>query len=332
MNVNYYPGDEWEISEDRLSLCEKKIDQIIRTKYKNIKGVIILRNGYLAYEKYYNGGSISNDYHIASVTKSFISALIGIALDKGYIKSLDQKVLDFFPEYSCEPQEFIKKSITIEDLLTMSAPTLLRSTKSGNEALDRLRRQKNWINFILDQLGKKRTSENFFYSTSNSHLLSAILERVTDLSTREFANKYLFQPLNIRNVCKVDMNNFSLNDVFRKEMSGWINDPQGITTGGWGLSLSCRDLAKFGLLYLNYGLWKDSQVVSEEWVKKSTKLKNDNYGYLWWIFRNEKIYAALGSGGNGIWVSPAKKMVVAVTAEIVRKPNNFMDVIREIVL
>ncbi len=284
MRRTYWPTEQWKtVKPGAVGLDPGKLaslEQIIQAQYRHIKSIIIIKEGSIIFERYYNGHSSDDTHNVSSVTKSFISALIGIAIDKGYIKSTDQKVLDFFPEYHCRPEDIIKKSITIKHLLTMTAPTMLKSAASGNEALDRLRRQPDWCSFILDQLGKSTKPEKFYYSTSNTHLLSAIITRTTGLSSCEFANTHLFKPIGIKEIPDHKMQSFTLDDVFGKNISGWIKDPQGNTTGGWGLTISSRDMARFGFLYLNKGVWNNKQIISERWIDLSTEYNSNDYGYL----------------------------------------------------
>ena len=121
------------IQEEKLV----EMDKVIPVLYKNLNGIIVIRSNKTVFERYYNGYQKEDTCHIASVTKSILSALIGIAVDQGYIKSLDQKVLDFFPDYVCHPSEVVKKSITIRHLLTMRAPYLFKPMQEPMEKMVR---------------------------------------------------------------------------------------------------------------------------------------------------------------------------------------------------
>jgi CubicO group peptidase (beta-lactamase class C family) len=343
--LKYFPSLEWEKKEpEDLNISSKNLAEMeheIKTKYKNINSVILLRNGFIVYEKYYNGYNINDTHHVASVTKSVVSALIGIAIDKGYIKSIDQKIIDFFPEYNFSGANFLhKRIINIQHILNMTAPFSWKTNLFGFEPLDRFRRQKNWINFILDILGKNGKIGKFQYSSVGVHLLSAIISKTTGMCSREFANKFLFEPTGMKTIPEFKMKSFHLDDVFGKNVRGWIHDPQGITIGGWGLTITPRDMARFGLLYLNNGKWENKQIISEEWIKNSTAMipgkqifleklnKNsanisflDKYGYLWWGFEINKIsgFTAAGSGGNHIFCIPDKNIILVIASKIVQK-------------
>jgi CubicO group peptidase (beta-lactamase class C family) len=324
---DYWPTKEWQtVDPANTGMDPKKfldLEQMIKSQYKNINGIIIIRKGFMVFEKYFNGFGPNDTHNVTSVTKSFLSALIGIAIDKGYIKSVDQKALDFFPEYVTGAGDIQKRTITIRHLLTMTATIGSKTTGNKWEPLDRLRRQRDWVKYILDILGIGQSGK-FQYSTAGAHLLSAIITRSTGMCAREFANKYLFEPIGIKEIPDYGMKSFQLDDVFGKNVTGWIKDPQGNTTGGWGLTISPRDMARFGFLYLNRGFWDNKQIVSEKWIDESLAMNSNKYGYLWWLRDEEGIFSfsALGSGGNGICCIPEKDLVVAMASKIVMKPRD----------
>jgi CubicO group peptidase (beta-lactamase class C family) len=329
MRRDYWPTREWRTaSPASLGVDPEKLtslEQMINSQYRNINGIVIVRKGYIAFEKYYNGCTPADTHSVASVTKSFTSALIGVAIDAGYIQDVHQKVLSFFPEYTPDACDFLKRSITLRQLLTMTAPFAWKTAdKRNSEPLDRLRRQRDWVAYILNLLGLNGQPGGFQYCTAGAHLLSAIITRTTGMCAREFANERLFRPTGIRQIPDHPMKSFQLEDVFGKNVTGWIKDPGGNTVGGWGLTITPRDMARFGFLYLNRGVWEDKQVISESWVEESTAPNSNNYGYLWWL-RNEGgvlIYSALGSGGNVICCIPEKDLVVAIASKIDMKPRD----------
>jgi CubicO group peptidase (beta-lactamase class C family) len=318
------------MSRDKLS----DLTQELETQYRNINGLVIVRKGYIAFEKYSNGFGPNDTHHVASVTKSVISALIGVAIDKGYIKSVDQKVLEFFPEYTVGANDFVKRSITIRHLLTMTAPYAWKTNNALRfEPLDRLRRQRDWVTYTLNILGQGGPIGRFQYCTAGPHLLSAILTKTTKLSAREFANQHLFGPLGIQEIADNPMQACGLEDVFLK-VKGWIHDPSGYTVGGWGLTITPRDMARLGYLYLNGGVWDGKQVISKAWIDESTALNQNKYGYLWWL-RDENgvsAFSALGSGGNVICCIPQKDMVVTVASKVTGKPYDPWTLIEDFIL
>lgn len=340
MQRNYWPTTEWQsVNPAILRMNVEKLSElepIIKSEYSNISGIVVVRNGYIAYERYFNG-YISNDtHHVASVTKSIISSLIGIAIDAGYIKNVNQKVLDFFPEYISDDTDIQKREITIRHLLTMTAPYPF---DDWQEPLDKMCMQPDWIKYTLDMLGRKGSIGDFKYSTAGAHLLSAIITRSTGKSAHEFANEYLFEPIGIKEIPDYKMEAFGFEDLFGKNVKGWVKDPNGNSTGGWGLTLTPRDMARFGFLYLNHGIWNNRQIISGAWIDESTSQNSKTlingsiakYGYLWWLREEEGVfsYLALGDGGNVICCIPEKDLVVAIASEFMFNPHDRWTLIKE---
>lgn len=331
MQRDYWPTQEWRTTDPaRVGIDPEKfldLEQMIKSQYRNINGIVVARKGYIVFERYYNGYGPLDAHHVASVTKSVISALVGIAIDAGYIKSVDQNVLDFFPEYVPGAGDIQKRTITIRHLLTMTAPfpfSWKEGDRRGHEPLDRLRRQRDWIMYILNLMGQNGQPGRFQYYTAGAHLLSAIITCTTGNCAREFANECLFRPIGMRKIPDYNMESFGLDDVFGKNLKGWIKDPQGNTVGGWGLTMTPRDMARFGFLYLNRGIWDDKQIISETWIDESTAMNANGYGYLWWLREEDSTcaYSALGDGGNVICCIPEKDLVVAISSEIISKPRD----------
>jgi CubicO group peptidase (beta-lactamase class C family) len=288
-----------------------KLEQIIESiKQQNIAihSTLIIRHGYLIFEKYLNleeylGHMQSNQdnmHSLYSVTKSFTSALIGIAIEEGYIDNTSLKVVDFFPESTIENLDSRKKNMTLHHLLTMTTG-FEWDEWTGDRAL-KMMRSANPVEYMLDLPMKNEPGTVLTYCTGASHLLSAIIQKTTGKTTLEFARKYLFIPLGIFDV-------------------QWTYDQQYIYHGGHGLSLASRDMAKFGHLYLNNGTWNGKQIVSTDWVTKSTQSynffhENSGYGYQWWIFPQSNVYYASGLYGQSIYVAPENDVVVVFTADI----------------
>lgn len=345
---DYWPTKEWKTTEptavgmDPEKLSE--LEDIIKSKHKNISGIVVVRKGYIAFEKYYNGFSPLDTNNVASVTKSFISALIGITLGAGYLKSVDQKVMDFFPDYVTTKDDIQKRTVTVKHLLTMTAPFAFswKGNRGGQEPLDRMRRQRDWVKYILNLMGRKGESGVFQYSTAGTHLLSAIITRITGKSAREFANEHLFRPIGMREIPDHEMKSFTIDNVFGKNVTGWIKDPTGNSTGGFGLTLTPRDMARFGFLYLNRGTWNNKQILSEKWIEESTTMHSETmidktiakYGYLWWLREDDgnSMYLALGNGGNVICCNQKKDLVVVIASKIVRNSTDRWSLIKEYIL
>jgi CubicO group peptidase (beta-lactamase class C family) len=291
---DYWPTNDWRESTPGEQGVDSEYFDLLREHIKDnlphMRSVLVIRHGYLIFEEYYQGAP--NDYqNVASATKSIISALIGIALQEGYIKSVEQKAVDFYPEYVTPNTDPQIKHITIEHLLTMTSGLEMESNYG-----------EDWIKSTLEQSISSRPGKVFHYNDSAAHLLSGILTRTTHMTALEFGNKYLFQPLGIPTPI-------------------WETDPQGNNVGGDGLSLRPREMAKFGYLYLNQGFWDGKLLVPAEWVRVSTQkhaeadILNDDYGYLWWVTTVEghAAYYAAGFGGQFIYVVPDLDLVVVMT-------------------
>lgn len=308
------------------------LEKIINNSYKNTTGIVILKNGKTLYESYFNGYTAAEAVHVASVTKSIFSALIGIAIENGYIKSIDQKVLDFFPDYTIHSNENTIQNVTIKHMLTMTAPY-----KYITEPYEEFFASENWINAALDLLGGKGRIGQFTYSAIiGTHILAGILVKATGQTVFDFAAEKLFSPLDIQVAHNVVLHNKEEQLAFftDKKVSGWVSDPQGINTAGWGLTLTPMDMAKIGQLYLQGGIWKGRQIIPVGWISESTKEHSSwdklSYGYMWWIIDDrEQIYAAMGDGGNVIYVNTKKKMVVSIASFFIPRAKDRIKLIQE---
>jgi CubicO group peptidase (beta-lactamase class C family) len=310
------------------------LEKILNSSYSNTTGLVVLKNGKTLYENYFNKYTAANSIHVFSVTKSIISILIGIAIDKGYIKSIDQKVLDFFPDYAVGKEEKTIQNVTIKDMLTMTAPYKYKS-----EPYTEYFASDNWVNSALDLLGGKEKIGEFRYAPLiGPDILSGILVKTTGQSVLDFATEYLFLPLEINVKGTVVFHNKEEQLAWYKEKNvrGWVADPQGVNTAGWGLTLTPMDMAKIGQLYLNEGMWDGKQIIPAWWIAESTKEHSRwneyklSYGYLWWIIDEKKpIYAAMGDGGNVIYVNTKKKLVVSIAALFMPSAKDRLKLIKE---
>lgn len=309
-----------------------ELEKVIYSDYSNTSGIIVQKNGMKVYENYFNGYTSDTAFHVFSVSKSIISVLIGIAIDKGYIKGIDQKVLDFFPDYTPKRGEKMAQRVTIRDMLTMTTPFKYKSapyTKYFTSA--------SWVKSALDLLGGKGEIGQFRYTPLiGPDILSGILTNVTGQSVLGFASENLFSPLGIDITQNVVFHSKEEQLSIMKDHheSGWVVDPQGINTAGWGLFIKPDDMAKIGQMYLNRGTWNGRQLVSAEWVNESTAVHSHwdklLYGYLWWIIdEDEHSFAAMGDGGNVIYINPAKNLVVAIASLFIPKAKDRIELIKK---
>lgn len=312
-----------------------QMEKVINSSYSNIGGMIVLKKGEAVYEKYFNGCTVGDTFHIFSVTKSIISILVGIAIDQGHIKSIDQKVLDFFPDYIVKRGEQTIQKITLKDLLTMTAPY-----KYKVEPYTEFFTSEDWVKASLDLLGGQGRIGEFKYTpVIGPDIFSGILIKATGLSVLDFANKYLFEPLGIIVKDNIIFHNKEEQLAFyeAKNIKGWVVDPTGVNTAGWGLNLTPMDMAKLGQLYLGGGMWKGKQLISSAWIKDSTgehsRWGKLAYGYLWWIVdETEYAYAAMGDGGNVIYVNPKKEMVISIASYFVKNAKDRLKLIQEYIV
>lgn len=312
-----------------------RLEKMIQTGFRNIGGMIVQKDADVVYENYWNESNQTTGFHIFSVTKSIVGLLIGIALEQGAIESLDQKVLEFFPEFQVKRGDTTIQQITLRHLMTMTAPY-----KFKKEPYQDYFTSEDWVKFSLAQLGGKGKIGEFRYAPIiGPDILSAILVRTTNQSVKEYEQKYLFDPLGIQiGDTKIFADKKEqLAWYEEKDTSGWVASPTGIHTAGWGLSLTVSDMARIGQLCLQKGNWNGIQVIPEGWIQNCTSAQQRmhplSYGYLWWVVdEKEHSFVALGDGGNGIYVNPARQLVVAVAARMTKRACDLVKFIKKYVL
>jgi CubicO group peptidase (beta-lactamase class C family) len=301
----YWPTTGWRsATPEEQGMDSEKLAQMvehIQQTALDLHSLLIVRNGYLVSELYTYPNSAGQDHWIASVTKSVIGALVGIAIQKGAIKDVHQSLFSLLPEEGVANLDEKKKAITLEDLLTMTSGLDCHENPAPGEAF--MQASQNWVKFMLDLPMAAQPGTKFNYCTTAVQLISAILQKTTGMSAREFANQNLFAPLGIGPITE----------------ARWPSDPQGVTVGGYGITLTSGEMAKLGLLFLNQGQWDGKTIVPAGWVAASTASHSNQgdkkeYGYLWWIDPQGKWYAALGRAGEHIFVYPAENLVVVFTS------------------
>jgi len=312
------PGESWKVSTPE----EQGLDPaLVAELYLNaaemerLYGLLIVKNGHLVAEGYFNEGSVEQKALLQSVGKSYTSALTGIALEQGYLSGMDQKMLDFFPEFVDKITDPRKKQITIRDMLQMRAGYPWEETSP--ELFDTLCngfRPSHLVDFTLN--GDPGT--DFAYSNLTSHLLGIIVARASGKDFKSYAQVNLFSPLGV------------------EVGEPWWQDWEGYYTGHGGVRFTLRDVAKFGMLYLNDGKYNGKQIVSSDWVHNSLKTYSESvssgapksgrigryfseigYGYQWWSARvgDHDINYAAGHGGQLIILLKEFNMLLAVTSD-----------------
>ena len=311
------PRDDWKVSTP----AEQGLDpMLVAELYYNaaeldtINSLLVIENGYLIAEKYFNAGAIDRKDRMQSATKSYTSALTGIALEQGYLSSVDQTMIDFFPELASRIKDPRKNQITIQEMLQMRAgyPWEESTAELFEMLYSGFRPSLMAAVPLVSDPGTK-----FEYSSLTSHLLGIIVARACETDLRSFAQQNLFAPLDV-------------------EAGEWIQDWEGYYNGHADLHLTARDMAKFGLLYLNEGVYEGKQVVPTGWVRDSLQSYSEDinatggfpknyglsfgdigYGYQWWSAKagGHHYNFAWGHGGQQIVLQKDFNMVIIVTAD-----------------
>ena len=296
----------------------------------NICQICAVKDGKILYDDSWRGFKPEDPVNVNSVTKGVMAILAGIAVDNGSIKSIDEKVMSFFPDYQVKKGEKTIYDVTVRHLLTMTAPY-----KGKSEPWKKVCTSNDWTKAALDFLGGRAgITGEFRYATLGIQILAGIIERATGEKCIDIANRDLFIPLGIPehsihgDSSKEDQFDFFMNKGPRK--NEWYSDPQDTVTAGWGLCASGRDLAKIGDMVLNRGRYSEKQILSEEWVaqmltpyqKLGERFGFMEYGFLWYKpYENREVYAAIGDSGNIIYVNRETGVSVGVTGTF--KPRIF---------
>ena len=256
-----------------------------------LTSVLVSRHGRLVLERYYHGMTRDKNWSLYSVTKSIVSALVGIALHEGRIASVDEKLVSVFPDEIGPNADRRIRSITLRNLLTMSAGYRNENTPYESD---------NWVRTLLNRPIVSEPGKVFSYDDGSAHLLSTVLTQVTGEPAANYARRVLFRPLGVK-------------------PGRWNSDGQGRSLGSGGLFLRPRDMLRLGQLYLQGGRWHGRQIVPRSWVRASTRRQISipggyAYGYLWWINTGPHGgYLAQGYRGQTIEVFPRLSLVVVLT-------------------
>ena len=318
--ITYTPlaeGD-WEVSTpeaqelDPMRVAELYLDA---AALETIYGLLVIKNGHLIGERYFHEGSVAQKARLQSVTKSYTSALVGLALEQGCLTSVDQPMMTFFPEFVDQIQDQRKAQITIQNMLQMRAGYPWEESTSE---LFEMMYHGFQPSLLVDVPLVRDPGSQFEYSNLTSHLLGVIVARACKTDLKSFAQEHLFMPLDA-------------------EVGDWIQDWEGYYNGHADLHLTARDVARFGLLYLNEGAFEGNQVVAADWVRASLQrysedinssagirsgslgryFRNVGYGYQWWSARvgDHDFDFAWGHGGQLVVLLNALDMVIVVTSD-----------------
>jgi CubicO group peptidase (beta-lactamase class C family) len=315
------PGGDWEVSTpleqglDPMLVAELYLEA---AELPTLYGLLVIKDAHLIAEDYFNEGGVGQKSNRQSVTKSYTSALVGIALDQGLLTSVDQRMMEFFPEFAGRIDDPRKELITIRDLLEMRAgypweehePPYFDSLFFSGDW--------HWLPHLADFPLTSEPGTEFKYSNLTSYLLGTIVARRCGRDLRSYAEENLLAPLGA-------------------EVGDWYKDADGYRLGSMGIFVTARDMAKFGLLYLNYGEYRGNRVLSADWVRQSLGTYSERiygnrlglyfrdvgYGYQWWSARvgDHSVEFAWGHGGQLIVLLHDLDMIVVTTANPLEEPN-----------
>ena len=318
------PNSGWKLSKDYFDVNKIKAlnRKIAENRFENINGIVIIKEGKLLLEEYFNGETRNSLHDSRSVGKSIASTMTGIAIEENYIKSENTLLKDFYNLKSFNNYSAKKDSVSLKALLTMSSG--FKGNDNDYNSLGNERNMyptKNWVKFALDlpMYENNRTYNNFAYFTAGVVVLGDILDKSVPKGLVSYADKKLFSPLGITNY-------------------KWEYTPQKVGNTAGGIRLRALDFAKYGQLYKNKGLWEGKQILNKKWIEKSLdkqvkqELDNGYYGYLFWnktYSLNNKEYEVSycsGMGGNKIFIFKDIPFVIVITSSAYNIPNAHANV------
>jgi CubicO group peptidase (beta-lactamase class C family) len=312
--VDYTPlaGGDWLVSTpEEQGLDPMLVAQLYHeaAEMETLYGLLVVKNGNLIAERYFNEGTVEQKALLQSASKSYLSALVGIALDQGCLSSVEQKMLDFFPEAVDQVADPRKAQITIRHMLQMRAGYPDEETNSTY--LDALY-WGEYLPLIADFPLVNDPGTKFNYSNLTSSWLAIILARACGTDLKSYAQEHLFAPMGI-------------------QVGDWLQDRDGYYIGSGGIHLTAREAARFGVLYLDDGVYKGKQIIPANWVRDSLQTYSEHarsygtsvhfrdmgYGYQWWSARagEHHVNFAWGHGGQLIVLLDELDMVIVTTAD-----------------
>ena len=326
-----------------------KIDRYISNIYSpaasRVRAVVVTVDGRVR-AAVYRHGSPTQTYDVHSITKSVIGTLVGLALDEGRLRSLDDTLANMLPDRAAQMSTTVGR-ITLRQLLTMTSGL---PADPPNGADLPFMASRDWVGTILRTGVTSEPGSGFAYSSAGSHLLAAVLTHATGMSVLDYARPRLFDPLGIdtRNAAEPHFSDADIDTKYDQAEFAWPKDPTGIQTGFAALKLKPTDMEKLGRLYLQQGRWNGREVVPRSWIQLATTAHSappgapgtgaESYGYQWWVTQElgHPAYLAAGFGGQLIEVVPDVHLVVAVATQADPNTNLKWDqlrgLIRDIVL
>jgi CubicO group peptidase (beta-lactamase class C family) len=314
-------NDGWDVSSlaaEGLSGGEiEEVTRLIRDidSYENVLSMLIVKNGKLVHEVYSPYCQRNTLHWMASITKTITSTLIGIAIDRGFIESVDTKLYELLPQFGGEFKAPQKREIALKHMMSMTSGLDWNERVSYNNPQNsewQMVESEDWMSYVASKPVKDSPGTRFNYNTGGLHLLSAAIKNATGMFAHEFAEKYLLHPMG----------------VYAYQ---WNKDPMGYPCMGGtdgGLGLRTRDIAKFGWLFLKNGRWKGKRIISEEWIREVPYVqvtghgRGNRYGFNWMTgsrAANGKRFdyiASFGYGGQTLYIVPEHDLIIVFTCEL----------------
>jgi len=304
------PGDDWQVSTpDEQGLDPMLVAELYQNaaELETLYGLLVVKNGYLIAEDYFNEGSVGQKALLQSAAKSITSALVGLALEQGCLSTVDRKMIDFFPDFADQIVDPRKKQITVRDMLQMRSGY---PPEESDQALWEAVWSGDYVHLVADFPLTSDPGTEFQYSNLTTHWLGIIVARACETDLKSFGQQYLFDPMDA-------------------EIGDWRKDQDGYNWAAGEIHVSARDAAKFGLLFLNDGQYDGDQIISADWVRDSMQTYSEDayanigefrdigYGYQWWSAEvgDHPVNFAWGHGGQLIVLLDDLNMVVVVTAD-----------------
>jgi CubicO group peptidase (beta-lactamase class C family) len=309
--------NDWQISDYNydISLIEELNRKIADKTFKDITSIVVIREGKLLIEEYFNGAGRNTLHDTRSVGKSFASAIMGLAISDGHLKNEFQTLSEFYDLKKYKNYSFAKENITLKDLLTMSSPfdgSDMKPESPGNE--ENMYPSGDWVEFTLNLPvdNSKLSGKKWDYFTAGVIVLGDVIHRSVPDGLEKYANTKLFKPLDI-------------------EEYKWQYTPKGVANTAGGLQLRSLDYAKFGQLYKNGGVWNNKQILTNDWIEKSLSRQmavadDEYYGFLFWnkTYKSDEAqfeaYYSTGNGGNRIIIFREIPLVIVITSTAFNKP------------
>ncbi|WP_316161391.1 serine hydrolase [Bradyrhizobium sp. SZCCHNRI20481] len=308
LSLARFPQSDWATAtpEDEGMDSAALAKLVASGKAMRFDSLLITRHGRIVLDASYAPYKADEPHIINSATKAVVSTLIAMLLKDGVLDSLDHPVLDFFKDRKIDNVDARKQALTVQHLLNMTSGFDWDEGYSGGAetSLYEMGRSPDWVQYILDRPMAQAPGEMFYYNSGNSHLLSAIVTKLTGKSAEDFAKERLFGPLGITE-------------------HAWFKDAQGISAGGFGLALKPRDMAKIGYLYLRRGRWGEQQLLPPDWIEAvnhatvSMNAKFDpglSYADQFWALPDKHVFMAVGYHCQVIMVLPDRDIVAVMTA------------------